>query len=168
MRRLACYDSLTGLQNRTSMFESLDATLGRCRRTGSALAVLFLDIDLYKPINDLLGHAKGDLVLAEFARRFSTTVRTTDTVARLGGDEFVIVLEAVNDVAAEDAIAQKILAAVGLPWLLNGEKLLIMTSIGLVVDVRRRHSSADLLKAADDCLYEAKKLERNRCCARTL
>jgi diguanylate cyclase (GGDEF)-like protein/PAS domain S-box-containing protein len=168
LRRLACYDSLTGLQNRASMFEALEATLSRCRRTGNTLAVLYLDIDHFKSINDTLGHAKGDLVLAEFARRIGTTVRTTDTVARLGGDEFVIVLEAVDDEAAANAIAQKILTAVGLPWLLNGEKLQITTSIGLVVDTRHRHSSADLLKAADDCLYEAKKLGRNRCCARSL
>ncbi len=150
------------------MFESLDGTSGRCRRTGSALGVLFLDIDYFKAIDNLLGHAKGDLVFAEFARRISTTVRTTDTVVRLGGAEFVIVLGAVDDVAAANAIAQKILAAVVLPWLLNGEKLLITTSIGLIVDIRHRHSSADLLKAADDCLYVAKKLGCNRCCARTL
>lgn len=168
LRRLACYDSLTGLQNRASMFESLDATLGRCRRTGCTLAVLYLDIDRFKSINDTLGHAKGDLVLAEFARRIGTCVRTTDTVARLGGDEFVIVLEAVDDEASAVAIAQKILAAIGSPWLLNGEKLQITTSIGLAVDSRHRHSSADLLKAADDCLYKAKELGRNRCCARTL
>lgn len=168
LRRLACYDSLTGLQNRASMFEALDATLARCRRTGSPLAVLYLDIDHFKSINDSLGHAKGDLVLAEFARRISISVRATDTVARLGGDEFVIVLEAVDDEAAARLIAQKILDAVGMPWLLNGDKLQITTSVGLVVDTRHRHSSAELLKAADDCLYEAKKLGRNQCNTRIL
>ena len=168
LRRLACYDSLTGLHNRASMFEALDATLARCRRTGSALAVLYLDIDHFKSINDTLGHAKGDLVLAEFARRIGTAVRATDTVARLGGDEFVIVLEAVDDETTACAIAKKILAAVSLPWLLNGDKLQITTSIGLVMDIRHRHSSADMLKVADDCLYEAKNLGRNQFRARTL
>lgn len=168
LRRLACYDSLTGLQNRVSMFESLDATLARCRRTGDALAVLYLDVDNFKAINDSLGHAKGDLVLAEFARRIGVAVRTTDTVARLGGDEFVIVLEAVDSEAAASAIAQKLLASVRLPWLLNGDKLTITTSIGLVVDTRHRQSAAELLKSADECLYDAKKQGRNRCSVRSV
>ncbi|MEC5216474.1 diguanylate cyclase (GGDEF)-like protein/PAS domain S-box-containing protein [Actimicrobium sp. GrIS 1.19] len=161
LRRLARQDSLTGLPNRTHLYETLELVLARNRRLGSAIAVLFPDIDHFKAVNDKLGHAKGDLVLQEFAGRLIKAVRMTDTVARLAGDEFVILLEGLRDAAEADLVAEKILTQIRKPWLLNGERLDISTSIGIAFDNTWKHSGADLIGAADAALYEAKAAGRN-------
>ncbi len=166
LRRMARFDSLTGLPNRSYLYESLDAAIERGKRTGSPIAVLFLDIDHFKTINDTLGHRKGDLVLQEFAARLAQTVRTTDTVGRLGGDEFVIVLEGLKTLADAEHIAGKILQAVRKPWVLNGERLRVTTSVGIAFSTDRAHCATDLIGHADASLYEAKSAGRNVFCAR--
>lgn len=161
LRRLVHVDSLTGLPNRAHLHGALDAALGRSKRRGTALAVLFLDIDHFKSINDSLGHAGGDLVLQEFASRLTKSVRTTDTVGRLAGDEFLIILEGLKAQQEADLVAGKILKLVGKSWLVNGEKLAITTSIGIAYDQTHGHSGSALIAHADACLYDAKAAGRN-------
>lgn len=161
LRRLAREDSLTGLPNRAHLYDALNVVLTRNRRRGGAIAVLFLDIDHFKLVNDRFGHAIGDLVLQEFATRLTKSVRTTDLVARLAGDEFVIILEGLGATQEAHRIAEKILQLVGKPWLLNGEKLDITTSIGIAFDEACLRSGAELLSDADAALYEAKSAGRN-------
>lgn len=161
LRRLARFDSLTGLPNRAHLYEALESAVERGKRQKSALGVLFLDIDHFKVINDTLGHRKGDLVLQEFASRLRKAVRTTDTVARLAGDEFVIVLESLNDCAEAELVAMKILKSVNRRWLLNGEAITVSTSVGIAFDQTHVYNCTDLVAHADAALYEAKAAGRN-------
>lgn len=161
LRQLSRFDSLTGLPNRSYLYEILDAALERGKRSGTPLAVLFLDIDHFKSINDTYGHAGGDLVLQEFARRLSHAVRKTDTVARLAGDEFVILLEGAKTRLEVEAVALKILHAIEQPWLLQGAQLTITTSIGIAFDHKCLGSGDSLIAQADEALYEAKAAGRN-------
>jgi diguanylate cyclase (GGDEF)-like protein/PAS domain S-box-containing protein len=166
LRRMARFDSLTGLPNRSHLYQTLDAAIERAKRAASPIAVLFLDIDHFKTINDTLGHRKGDLVLQEFAARLVQSVRNTDTVGRLGGDEFVIVLEGLRRLEEAEQVAEKILGAVRKPWVLNGERLHVTTSVGIAFSTDRRHGASDLIGHADASLYEAKSAGRDVFCAR--
>lgn len=161
LRRLARFDSLTGLPNRAYLYELLETALERSMRNGQAVAVLFLDIDHFKSINDTLGHRKGDLVLQEFAARLTRSVRTTDMVGRLAGDEFIIALELLGSQEEAEQVARKILQEVRRPWNLNGERLAVTTSIGIAFDRKHVQNAADLIAAADGALYAAKALGRN-------
>ncbi|MES2187162.1 MAG: diguanylate cyclase [Pseudomonadota bacterium] len=165
LRQLARVDTLTELPNRLAFNELLPVAMARARRTGGALALMFLDIDYFKGINDSLGHLGGDMVLVEFARRLRASVRTTDAVARLAGDEFVVVLENLGGQDAAEAVAAKIVAQVGsLPFELEGRLLEVTTSVGVVLHwpVQEPGDGADLLARADAALYDAKGLGRNR------
>jgi diguanylate cyclase (GGDEF)-like protein/PAS domain S-box-containing protein len=153
---LARFDSLTGLANRSHVLEALGEAIARCERDGHPLALVFLDLDRFKPINDRFGHHAGDLVLQEFARRLSRSVRATDTVARLAGDEFVIVLDLLHEPADAAAVAEKIAAAMREPFRILGQDLVVSTSMGIAV---RRPGETDpeaLLRRADAALYRAK------------
>ncbi len=161
LQLLARHDSLTGLPNRHHFDELLGQALRRAQRSGSALALLFLDIDRFKSINDSLGHAMGDAVLQEFARRLQRSVRSTDTVARLAGDEFVIILEGLGGEAEPAAVAAKIVAAMGPRFELQGQQLQVSTSIGLAQHQGGAITPAELLARADEALYQAKKAGRN-------
>ena len=156
LRRLARFDSLTSLPNRAYLYELLETALARSKRNCQAVAVLFLDIDHFKAINDTLGHRKGDLVLQEFAARLTRSVRATDMVGRLAGDEFVIALELLASQEEAEQVAGKILQEMRRPWILNGERLTVTTSIGIAFDRNHLHSAADLIAAADGALYAAK------------
>jgi diguanylate cyclase (GGDEF)-like protein/PAS domain S-box-containing protein len=156
---LARSDTLTGLPNRYQFNEVLPLALARSRRSGAAIALMFLDIDHFKSINDTFGHATGDFVLREFARRLLGSVRSTDTVARLAGDEFVIVLEGLNDPAEAEFVARKILAAMRLPFDADGRWLDVSTSVGIVYQPMSADAAttpAQLLAEADEALYAAK------------
>ena len=161
LRKHARFDSLTGLPNRPHLYEILNAALARGRRHHRAIAVFFLDIDSFKAINDLHGHANGDLVLQAFADRLAGAVRVTDTVARLAGDEFVVVLEDLNQQDEAEKVAAKILEATRLPIPLEHEALHITTSVGIVFDTTLEHSASALIALADESLYEAKAAGRN-------
>ena len=158
-------DVLTGVANRYSFNESFPLALSRARRAMAGLALMYLDIDHFKSINDSLGHAAGDEVLKAFAARLQQSVRTTDTVARLGGDEFVIILEGVNDVRELQIVARKIVDNVTRPLEVEGRALTLTTSIGIAF--RRAILAADkataetLIGRADAALYAAKKAGRN-------
>ena len=161
---LARVDPLTALPNRLAFNESLPQMLARARRSGDALALMYLDIDHFKTINDTLGHAAGDVVLGEFARRLQASVRTTDLVARLAGDEFVVVLEnlANRDVAA--CVAQKIVEQVSRPvFEVSGKTLNVTTSIGIAFHAHSDTPATpeDLVARADAALYAAKAAGRN-------
>ncbi len=162
---LARMDVLTGLPNRLAFNEQLPAAMSRARRTDGGMALMFLDIDHFKAINDTLGHATGDGVLAEYARRLRASVRETDTVVRLAGDEFVIVLENVRSQDAVAGVAQKIVAHIGAPvFHVDGRRLDVTTCIGIVFleTVDATVGAGELLARADTALYDAKSQGRNR------
>ena len=166
IRGLAFYDSLTGLPNRRLMMDRLRSALLVSARSQRYGAVLFLDMDRFKTLNDTLGHDVGDLLLIEVAKRIQTCVREVDSVARFGGDEFVILLEEV-DAHSEEAsrkvalISEKIRAALALPYLLNGEEQHSSPSIGVCLYQGSQTSVDTLLKQADMAMYQAKDSGRN-------
>jgi diguanylate cyclase (GGDEF)-like protein len=157
---MAHHDVLTGLPNRLLLCDRVSQTLARSHRNGTALAVLFLDLDGFKPINDQYGHEAGDNALIQVARRLSTVVRAVDTLARVGGDEFVVVISDLDPDtetarAAATAVADKCIEAVGMPMTIKGKKHAVGTSIGIALG--DKNSSFDaLLSAADSAMYRAK------------
>ena len=160
--RLATQDTLTGLPNRMLFKDRLEQSLIRAKRHQTLVGVMFIDIDRFKRVNDTLGHASGDLLICEVARRLRQTVRSDDIVARLGGDEFVVII---NDVVALNPILQvveKMLAAVTEPYSLNGREIFSSCSIGVSIYPNDGITSADLLKHADTAMYHAKNSGRNR------
>lgn len=161
MQSIAQSDPLTGLANRRVFADRLQLALARNRRSGLESAVLFLDIDRFKEVNDTLGHAAGDALLAQFAKRLRASVRASDTVARFGGDEFLVLLEDVRERHNAVRIAQKILEEARQPLRLDGGEAVATTSIGIAYS-DAVSSDEDLLKRADRALYEAKAAGRNR------
>ena len=166
IRYLARHDPLTGLANRATLHEHLEAKLRLAasdeqRSAEAHCAIFFLDLDRFKPINDTLGHAVGDRLLQEVARRLRDAVRIDDLVARLGGDEFAVVLDAVGTVRLE-AVADRIIAALNRPFVLEGLSLTVGTSIGIAVSAATGSTPDELLRDADLALYRAKKDGRNR------
>ncbi|WP_426107707.1 PAS domain S-box protein [Massilia sp. TSP1-1-2] len=162
LQLLARSDPLTGLPNRRSYEERLREAALRGVRSGRALALMFLDIDYFKQINDTLGHAGGDEVLREFAHRLRAAVRSTDTVCRLAGDEFTIILEGVLELSEAIPVAEKILAAVRAPFYAEGSFRTVTASIGLSCQGADEIDTAALARDADAALYLAKAAGRNR------
>ena len=160
---LARVDALTGLANRRRLEECLKEALADSHRNDSTGALLYLDLDRFKSINDEFGHAGGDEVLRQFAGRLRRSVRQSDTVARYAGDEFVILLEALPDRERAHAVAGKILASMDLPVSVRGRDLAISTSIGLT-HFGPGESIESVLARADAALYEAKAAGRGRIC----
>ncbi len=158
---LARFDSLTGLPNRHQLNEKLAEAVERAKRNGKPLAVMFLDVDHFKAINDTLGHAEGDKVLQAFARCLSTSVRITDTVARLAGDEFVIILEGLGTLEEAEAVADKVIAAVNRDPALTQGGMPVSTSIGIAFSPCHDINPQQLLVHADRALYSAKNGGRN-------
>jgi diguanylate cyclase (GGDEF)-like protein/PAS domain S-box-containing protein len=161
MAELARSDALTGLPNRRCIEERLADALARARRSGAPMAVLFLDVDRFKTINDTLGHAVGDEVLREFAQRLKGALRETDAVGRLAGDEFVVVLENLKTEAQPQFVARKILAAIARPFELERGVLDVATSIGIAYLDDASLDGEAALKIADHALYQAKAGGRN-------
>lgn len=162
IQHLAHYDLLTGLPNRTLLVDRARQALAKARRDKTELALMFLDLDLFKRINDTLGHDVGDLLLQEAATRMQDCMRASDTVARIGGDEFVVLLPAVE--SAEDAlvVAQKIREQLNQPFELAGHSLCVTCSVGVAVYPGHGGDETQLLKNADVAMYRAKKNGRNR------
>jgi len=161
IQNLAFYDPLTELPNRRMLLDCLRKTLTASARSGQLRALLFVDLDKFKPLNDSFGHKAGDLLLQETARRLSAAIRETDTVARLGGDEFVAILEdlgAIPEEAASQAerVAEKILAATSQPYFIAGHECLISSSIGITVFGGRQDETEEILQQADIAMYQAK------------
>ena len=162
LERLAQHDALTGLPNRHMFNDGIAAALRRSQRAGTNVALLFLDIDGFTGINDSLGHAAGDEVLREFARRLLASVRSTDLVARLAGDEFVIVLEGIHTRDECRFVARKILAAMRTDFHAGDATLRVTTSIGIAIGHGGATTPEALLKRADSALYAAKGQGRDR------
>ncbi|SDD44524.1 putative bifunctional diguanylate cyclase/phosphodiesterase [Aquimonas voraii] len=159
----AHHDALTGLPNRMLLLERLQQAIGHAARNGRALAVLFLDIDRFKQINDTLGHAEGDLLLMEFGARLSRQVRAEATVARLGGDEFVIViadLAADTAFAAVDRIARDLQSELDSPFQLGLQSVVVSASLGIALYPDNAATPADLLRMADEAMYDSKRRVR--------
>ena len=161
---MATHDSLTGLKNRASISDALEHAVSKGRRTGDSHAVLFIDLDGFKPVNDTLGHAAGDHLLREIARRLRSRVRESDLVARLGGDEFVVMVDPVSDRQGLHALAAKILGVIGEPIRLHGNSVEVTASIGIAVFPDDGNEAPTLLANADLAMYHAKELGRNRVC----
>ncbi|PKO33831.1 MAG: hypothetical protein CVU34_10690 [Betaproteobacteria bacterium HGW-Betaproteobacteria-7] len=158
---LASHDSLTGLPNRRLFLDRLAQALARSRRTGEPLALLFIDLDHFKEINDRLGHGAGDVVLRAVAERLVAEVREIDTVARLGGDEFIILLDATEDRAVITKIATAVLAVLADPVALAGESVAIGGSIGISCYPHDGANATEIIAAADKAMYRAKHEGRN-------
>jgi diguanylate cyclase (GGDEF)-like protein/PAS domain S-box-containing protein len=156
LRVMAQSDALTGLPNRYRLDQKLREALARHKRSTDCLAVLYLDIDHFKRINDTFGHATGDAVLVEFGARLLASVRGTDTVARLSGDEFVVVLEGLKAEAEATLVSQKIMAMIERPLQLRHHHLLMSTSIGIAYAQQKDVTAAELLALADQAMYRAK------------
>ncbi|MBK6726741.1 MAG: diguanylate cyclase [Xanthomonadales bacterium] len=161
LRQMAEHDALTGLINRYRLYEEIAASAARARRHGGARALLYLDIDKFKAINDRHGHAGGDAVLVEFSRRLKTAVRATDTVARLAGDEFVILLEDVAAIANATHVAETVVAAMQPPVSWNGFEIAVGTSIGIAFCEDAGEEADAWLHRADEALYAAKAAGRD-------
>jgi diguanylate cyclase (GGDEF)-like protein len=155
--RAAQYDELTGLPNRRLFRDRIRSAVARCVRKQHVLAVLYVDIDDFKRVNDSLGHASGDLLLREVARRLQLCVRESDTVARLGGDEFVVLLEDVHSRDDAQAVADKIRNAMRQPTEINGGALRIQASIGIALFPEHGEEIEQLLSYADDAMYSDKR-----------
>jgi len=161
IHHLAYFDSITKLPNRISLLEVLEQSLKKSHQTDCSFAFLMLDLDGFKAVNDLLGHAEGDLLLYEMARRIERAVRPTDTLARLGGDEFAIVLSDVKYPKNAGLVAKKILEAIKQPILIRGTELFISASIGIVICPDQSCDVSDIVKYSDIAMYQAKKQGRN-------
>jgi len=156
MRHIAYHDSLTGLPNREMFRLSLETAAARAERNERLLAVLFLDLDRFKTINDSLGHAAGDELLKEVAERLLTCVRVTDTVARLGGDEFTIILDNVTHVDEVEEVSRRILESLSQPVVIEGHEITNSVSIGITIYPLDERDIDQLLTNADAAMYAAK------------
>ncbi len=162
--RQANFDTLTGLPNRQMLRDRLEQTMLLGKRSNAPVALMSIDLDNFKDVNDSLGHEAGDRLLVEAGQRIQQCVRTTDTVARMGGDEFMVVLSAPPDVSVLGALAQGILDALGKPFSLSDEWVYVSASAGISVFPTDGVEIDLLLKHADQALYEAKSAGRNRFC----
>ena len=162
MLHLAEHDALTDLPNRLLLNDRLARSIALARRYGRRLAVLFLDCDRFKHINDTLGHAIGDQVLRSVAKRLTTCVRESDTVSRHGGDEFLVLLSELDHPEDAEAIAQKIVSSVAEPHLIAGHELQLTASVGIALYPEDGQDAQSLIMRADTAMYYAKNTGRNR------
>ena len=161
IRHQAFHDALTGLPNRALMKDRLLHALERAKREGGRLAVIFIDLDRFKAINDGLGHDVGDLLLQEVARRIKSRMRTADTVARLGGDEFVVLMEDLQEAGDCASLAQELMAEIARPMELSGHAVEIRASMGMAFYPEDGTNPMELMKRADLAMYSAKAAGRN-------
>ena len=162
LKSMAQYDQLTQLPNRMLLHERLQQSLERAKNSKGRMALLYLDLDKFKQVNDTLGHAAGDLLLQEVAHRLKQCVRETDTVARIGGDEFVILLDRVNSIEDSGKVAEKICKTLNVPMVLKGHDWQILPSIGIANYPENATDLSQLFRHADEAMYSAKKSGGNR------
>lgn len=164
--QLARHDGLTGLANRIALLDELEYAVAHAERRGTEVALLFMDLDRFKNINDTLGHAMGDMLLQEFAQRIRNSVRQDDFVARLGGDEFTVLLQGEYAIQSAAAVAQKVLDAMRLPVLLQGHEYVVSGSIGIATfnggvsrtsEGEQADFTQELMRQADTAMYRAKR-----------
>jgi len=161
LSELAYYDQLTGLVNRTLFNDRLAHALARARRAGRRVALMFIDLDQFKTINDTLGHEAGDSVLQLVAEQLLGAVRQTETVSRLGGDEFSVLIEPFDEVATAITVAERILGRLQRPVSLSGEEIRVSSSIGIALFPDHATDGKTLLRHADAAMFRAKGLGPN-------
>jgi diguanylate cyclase len=164
MRHLAMHDALSGLPNRTYFGERLADLIEEVRRTGHTAAVLSIDLDRFKEVNDTLGHLIGDALIRAVGQRLARLLRSTDLVARLGGDEFAVITPDVGELGDLQTLAERIIHALRAPYAIMGHTLTIGASIGITSITRDTGEVADIMRRADVALYRAKNEGRNRAC----
>jgi diguanylate cyclase (GGDEF)-like protein len=161
LARLALHDSLTDLPNRTLFSDRLTQTTTNAHANGGYAALLYVDLDRFKHINDTLGHAIGDKLLQTVARRLLGCVRSTDTVSRQGGDEFVVLLPDIVHIKDAVTCAEKVLIALKAPYQIGEHELLLSASIGVAIYPDDAREAEALLRCADLAMYQAKYHGRN-------
>ncbi len=163
LTQMALHDQLTGLPNRKNFLDKLEFSLFSARRIKAVVALLFIDLDGFKKINDSFGHAMGDHVLKEVGRRLRANIRESDAAARMGGDEFTIILNHLKKVEDAPYVAEKIIKAVNQPIELDGTICNIGASIGIAIFPDHAESINDLIIDADSAMYQAKANGKNKC-----
>lgn len=161
MLRMATHDSLTGLANRSLLLDRIHQSLESRKRTAALAAVLFIDLDQFKAINDSLGHKTGDNVLVEVAKRLTACARTENTVARQGGDEFIVFMPNLEDAHSASAMAERLQRHLALPYFVDGHEVRIGTSIGIALFPDDGQDADTLLKNSDSAMYQVKDSGRN-------
>jgi len=162
LRELATHDYLTGLPNRVLLYDRLEQALARFQRHGQAVALLYLDLDRFKPVNDEFGHQIGDAVLIEIADRIHTVIRDTDTAARIGGDEFAVLIEGVENPGLLRLVANRLIDVMSRPVTVSDCTAQVGVSIGLVQAGGTLNAGDALMAAADAAMYRAKAAGRGR------
>lgn len=162
LRHQAFHDSLTGLANRALFADRLDHALSLTQRAHRPLAVLFIDLDDFKNINDSLGHGEGDAILVAVAERLRAALRAGDSIARMGGDEFAVLVEDPPDANAPVEVAERLLATLQAPFVRGGKELFVRASVGVAVLTSRHQTAEELLRNADVSMYMAKSHGKNR------
>lgn len=161
VKRMALHDALTGLPNRALFSDLLQKAFAMARRDNALFALIFMDLDRFKPVNDELGHEIGDKLLTEVAGRIQSTIRESDTVARIGGDEFVVLLPLIEAERDPVQVAEKIRNSLSLPFEVDGHTLHISSSLGIAVYPRHGTNEVELMKNADIAMYRAKEKGRD-------
>lgn len=161
-KRQASHDSLTDLPNRTLLLDRLHVAMAQIRRHGGQFALLYIDLDEFKPVNDTFGHDAGDRLLQQVAKRMQKAVRESDTVARLGGDEFAVLLQNIEDADAVKRGCEHLLATLRQVFSIAEQQVQISCSIGAVLYQGQQQSTSDLIGLADNAMYEAKRNGKNR------
>jgi diguanylate cyclase (GGDEF)-like protein/PAS domain S-box-containing protein len=162
MAQLALYDHLTRLPNRTLFYERMESSLSQAKRTKTMVALLFIDLDGFKEVNDTLGHDMGDYLLVEVGRRLSSNIRDSDIAARMGGDEFTIILTNLHNLDRVPHIADKIIKALNEPIVFKGNSCSVGASIGIAAYPVHGDNIDDLVKTSDTAMYQAKNSGKNR------
>lgn len=160
--RQANFDTLTGLPNRSMFRDRLEHELLKCERAGQRLALMFIDLDQFKEVNDSLGHGIGDVLLKQVAERLATCVRGVDTVARIGGDEFTIIVGELDEPTIVERVARAVVQTLAQPFHIAHDKIYVSASVGITLYPEDAHGAADLIKNADQVMYAAKNHGRNR------
>jgi diguanylate cyclase (GGDEF)-like protein len=163
LSRRALHDELTGLPNRAVLWDRLSHRLELADRRSTSFAVLFLDLDSFKTFNDTLGHAAGDQLLVQVARRIRTELRAGDTAARVGGDEFVVLLDEVATSEAALAVAHRLNETLRAPYEIGLHRLITTTSVGVAIGPEDRATADAMVAAADAAMYDAKRSGGGRC-----
>ena len=162
LRHMAQYDHLTGLPNRALFSDRVRQKLSDANRRGDRAALIFIDLDQFKPVNDNYGHAFGDLLLQQVAMRLSESVRASDTVGRIGGDEFVVLIGDLSDADGALTLAEKLRASIARPFVINTVELAISCSLGVAIYPEDGTDEGSLTRSADKAMYRAKEWGRNR------
>ncbi|MBK5395238.1 diguanylate cyclase [Pseudomonas sp. TH39(2020)] len=163
MQQLAFHDTLTGLPNRRLFLNLLDQAIDHATKHQQSLALMFIDLDRFKSVNDTLGHACGDKLLVAVAERLGRSVRRSDVVSRLSGDEFAILITCMDQVGQLEALAHKLIVAINQPFMIEAQSIEMRISVGISLFPADGVSAEDLLGQADGAMYQAKKAGGNTC-----